>query len=97
MSTSTILIAAALVASLLLVGGRRLRPYAIGAAVVAGAGLVIALGFVHVALPHVDLALAAALAVLGLVLLMRADAKPHVIAATVITAIGGMQLFGALL
>jgi hydrogenase/urease accessory protein HupE len=96
MSTSTILIAAALVAALLLVGARKSRGYAIGAAVVAGIGLVMALGLVRVAVPHVELALAGALAVLGVLLVLRVDAKPHVIAATVIAAIGGVQLFTAL-
>lgn len=96
MSTSTILIAAALIAALLLVGSRKGRAYAIGAAVVAGIALVMALGIVHVSLPHIDLGLAAALAVLGILLVMRVDAKPQVIAATVVAAIGGVQLFTAL-
>lgn len=97
MSSSTVLIAAALVASLLLFAAKKARGYAIGAAIVAGVALVMALGVLHLSLPHVDLGLAAALAVLGVLLVLRVDAKPHVIAATVVTAVGGMWLFDVLL
>lgn len=98
MSSSTVLIIAAIVASLFLVGGaRKARAYAIGAAVVAGVALTMSMGFLSIRLSFIDLALAAALTVLGVLLLMRVDAKMHVVASTVVTAVGAMWLLQVLL
>ncbi|HEY8427928.1 MAG TPA: hypothetical protein VIL20_06115 [Sandaracinaceae bacterium] len=97
MSSSTVLIIAAVVASLFLVGARKARAYAIGAAAVAGVALTMSTGFVSIRLSFIDLALAAALAVLGVLLLMRVEAKMHVVASTVVTAVGVMWLARLLL
>lgn len=89
--TTTLLLAAAFGASLFLAFSSRARGLAIGAAVVSGVALAIALGFASIALPYVDVALSVGLAVLGVLLLLRVDAKPRVIAATVLAAIGVQQ------
>jgi hypothetical protein len=96
MSTSTILIAAALIASCLLFGLRKSRGAAIGACVVAAVALLMALGFLHISVPHIGLAIGAALAGLGVLLVLRADRKQHVIAATVLASSGAMLLLQAL-
>lgn len=97
MSSSTVLIIAAIVASLLLIGARKARALAIAAAVVSGVALTISMGLISIRLSFVDLALAGALAALGVVLLVRVDAKTHVIASTVVAAVGVMWLLEVLL
>lgn len=96
MSTPLVLAAAALGASLFLLGTTKARAFAIGAAVVSGILLATALGFMRLSFAHVDLVLAAALAVLGVLLVMRVDAKGKVIAATVVAAIGTLQTLALL-
>ncbi len=88
---------AALVASLVLLGARRARTYAIASAVASGLALTIALHVISIRVSFVDLALAAAIAVLGVVLLLRVEAKMHVVASTVVTAVGVMWLVEVLL
>ncbi len=97
MSSSTVLIIAAIVASLLSIGARKARAVAIAAAVVAGVALTISMGLISIRLSFVDLALAGALAALGVVLLVRVEAKMHVIASTVVAAVGVMRLLEVLL
>lgn len=92
MSSSFVLIVAALVASLFLLGARKARTLAIGAAVVSGIALTISMGILSIRFAYVDHILAAALTVLGVLLLMRVDAKMHVVASTVVTAVGAMWL-----
>ena len=96
MSTPLVLAAAALSGSLFLIGTPKARALAIGAAVVSGLMLTIALGIVRLSFAHMDLVFAVALAVLGVLLVLRVDAKAKVIAATVIAAIGSLQALAIL-
>ena len=91
MSTPLVLAAAALGGSLFLIGTPKARAFAIGAAVVSGLRVIIALGIIRLSFAHMDLVFAVALAVLGVLLILRVDAKAKVIAATVIAAIGTLQ------
>lgn len=88
MSSSIVLAAAALGASLFLVGTTRARAFAITAAVVSGIALAVALHVVRIGLPHVDLVLWSSIAALGVLLILRVDAKAKVVAATVVAAVG---------
>ncbi len=96
MNTPLVLSATALGASLYLLGTPKARTLAIGAAVVSGIVLASALGFVRVTFAHVDVILTAALAALGVLLVMRVDAKAKVVAATLVAAIGIVQTLSAL-
>ena len=97
MEQSTILLIAALVASLVSIGPQRTRIIAIVAAVVAGIALTLSLGVLSISLPHVDLVVFAALTVLGVLLVMRINEKMRVIAGTVVASVGALGLLDVLL
>jgi uncharacterized membrane protein YgaE (UPF0421/DUF939 family) len=97
MEQSTILYGAALVAALLSLGPQRTRILAIAAAVAAGVALTLSLGILSISLPHVDVVVFGALAVLGVLIVMRINEKMKVIAGTVIASVGILGLVHALL
>jgi hypothetical protein len=96
MTLSTILIVAALAASIFLITQKSARVFAILAAVVSGVALTLALGFISIRVSHVDLVIGIALAVLGVVLLFRVDEKFRVVASTVIAMVGAVMALGTL-
>jgi hypothetical protein len=98
MMTSLIfLLIAAVIGSVVLVG-RRATAWPIAALVASALLLTQALHWTRFSLPGVSLALvlSVALAVAGVVLLLRARAKWHVCAATVVALVGSLQALSAL-
>ncbi len=98
MAVSTLLVLAAVAASLLAVLTAAQRIVPIIALVASGLEAVLRLGLISLHVTHVPigLALAAALAVAGAILWMRAITKPLSTAATVILLVGAVQLVSAL-
>jgi hypothetical protein len=97
MSEDLILLFAALGASIFLALEARARGWAIGAAVVAGIGLLMAFRVVSIGMPHLNLIFYGALCALGVVLVLRVAEKMKVVAATVVAAVGAFGLLEALL
>ncbi|CAG0997752.1 hypothetical protein ARNL5_03799 [Anaerolineae bacterium] len=96
LTADTIALGVALAASLYLLGPSRARPFAIAAAITSAAGLAIAMRWLRIPLPHVDLAIAAILAVLGVILVLRVDEKLRVVAAAALTTIAALALLAVL-
>lgn len=97
MTTNTIVLIAALAASIFLVLEKRARPFALGAALVSGIALAISAGVLSIHVAHLGLALSAALLVLGVLLVLRVAEKMRVVAATIIACVGAMGVLLALL
>jgi hypothetical protein len=94
MAHSLLLPLVALVSALVLVFDGRTRWLAVAAALAAGIWLAQATGWLAVAIRGVPLGtiLAAVLAVAGAILITRTQRKMSIVAATLVTAIGAMQL-----
>ena len=97
MSHVTIALAAALGASLFLLNPKKARLVGIVAAVVSGVLLTMSLGVVRLSVQFVELGLAIALAVAGVILITRVSEKLRVVAATVVAAVGVVLSLQALL
>jgi hypothetical protein len=96
-SHTVIALAVALGGSLFLAAPRRARLAAIAAALVSAALLLMSLGVLHVAVRYLDVGLAVALAVAGVVLVLRVDQKVRVIVATIVATVGVTFALEALL
>ena len=86
---------AALVGSIMLLQ-LSTRVYAVFAVVVSGLEVAMAFGVVSLHVRGVSLLLGGALAVLGILMFMKAAAKTQVAAATVVTLVGALQVLQAL-
>jgi hypothetical protein len=96
-SHTTIALAAALGGSLFLLSPKKARVAAIVAAITSGVLVAMSLGVVSISVRYVELGLTVALAVAGVVLVMRVEQKLRVVAATVVAAVGVVLALQALL
>ena len=98
MTLSTLMAIAAFAAALVLVVNLSGALAAIVAAVVAGVQVAIALGWIHLSIAGVSLGwvTAIALTVTGVLLFLKVQAKYLVGCATLVTAVGALQLLGHL-
>ena len=96
--SATVLALVALVSSVLLISGDKVRWFGIIAAIASLVALLTALGWLSLRLPGVPLPLAIALtlAVTGVLMLLKVSKKASVIAATLVTAVGAISLLGVL-
>jgi hypothetical protein len=97
MTQATILVGAALAASLFLLVAKPVRAFAVGASIVCAIDLAMQLGILRTFFTRMDLVVAVAVAVAGGLLIFRTDAKVRVIAATVVAVVGVVQVLGLLL
>lgn len=97
MNVSTIILVAALVASVFLVTETRARPLAIAATVVAGVALALAMGLVSIHVANLGVGLSVALLAIGVFLVMRVHERLRVVAATVVAAVGALGTLAAVL
>jgi hypothetical protein len=99
MNVWQLLVLAALGSSILLLVRAPWRLFPLIAVAVSGFEAVLALGIVHLSIRGVNLPflLGAALAVVGVMLWLRASGKPTVTAATVVVMAGALQFFAAIL
>ena len=97
MTQATILVGAALAASLFLLAAKPVRPFAIGAAIVCAIDLALQLRVLRSFFSRMDLVVAAAVAIAGVLLILRVEQKVRVIAATVVAVVGIVEVLQLLL
>jgi hypothetical protein len=98
LSTSTLLIWAAVIASVVMLAQHRPIVFPLIAAIVSAFELLSAFGLLHMSVARLSLGLVfgVALAVAGLGTLVRASGKPTIAASTVVTLVGALQTLAAL-
>lgn len=96
--SATALAVVALISSILLVTGEKVRWVGLLAAIASAIALLSALGWLSLRIPGMPLALAMALtlAVTGVLMLLKVSKKSSVIAATLVTVVGAIGLLAHL-